>query len=146
MRETQIRWPLIQGLPKQILGLTVMRLSNGFIVVAYQTKDVLTAMEKDSGIRLKDLHVDGGATRNNFLMQFQSDMLAVPVVHPVVTETTALGAAYLAGLAVGFWKTQKDIGKNWKAEQTFKPTMKKPHREALYEGWKKAVKAARGFK
>ncbi|MDZ4845415.1 MAG: glycerol kinase GlpK [Chitinophagales bacterium] len=114
--------------------------------VAYQTKDVLTAMEKDSGIRLKDLHVDGGATRNNFLMQFQSDMLAVPVVRPVVTETTALGAAYLAGLSVGFWKDLKDVSKNWKAEQTFKPTMKKPAREKLYEGWKKAVKAARGFK
>ncbi|HXH18309.1 MAG TPA: glycerol kinase GlpK [Chitinophagales bacterium] len=114
--------------------------------VAYQTKDVLTAMQKDSGIRLKDLHVDGGATRNNFLMQFQSDMLGVPVVRPVVTETTALGAAYLAGLAVGFWKTQKEIGSNWKAEQTFKPAMKKPLREKLYEGWKKAVKAAREFK
>ncbi len=114
--------------------------------VAYQAKDVLTAMEKDSGIRLKDLHVDGGATRNNFLMQFQSDILGVPVVRPVVTETTALGAAYLAGLAVGFWKDQKEIGKNWKAEQTFKPQMKKPQREKLYEGWKKAVKAARGFK
>lgn len=114
--------------------------------VAYQTKDVLTAMEKDSGIRLRDLHVDGGATRNNFLMQFQSDMLAVPVVRPVVTETTALGAAYLAGLAVGFWKDQKEVSANWKAEQTFKPAMKKPARSTLYEGWKKSVKAARGFK
>jgi glycerol kinase len=114
--------------------------------VAYQTKDVLTAMEKDSGIRLRDLHVDGGATCNNFLMQFQSDMLGVPVERPVVTETTALGAAYLAGLAVGFWKDLKDISSNWKSEKTFKPAMKKPAREKLYEGWKKAVKATRGFK
>ncbi len=113
--------------------------------VAYQTKDVLSAMEKDSGIRLKKLHVDGGATGNNFLMQFQSDMLGVPVVRPVVTETTALGAAYLAGLAVGFWKDKKDITANWKVEKSFKPAMKKSLQESLYRGWKNAVKATRSF-
>jgi glycerol kinase len=114
--------------------------------LAYQTKDVLTAMEADSGISLKTLRVDGGAVKNNFLMQFQSDMLGVPVERPVVNETTALGAAYLAGLAVGYWKDQSEIAKQWNIDRTFEPSMSEEKRNKLYEGWKKAVKAAMAFK
>jgi len=114
--------------------------------LAYQTKDVLTAMERDSGIRLKKLRVDGGATANNFLMQFQSDMLNVPVERPVVLETTALGAAYLAGLAVGFWKDKQSIADHWAMDQAFHARMDDKTRENLYNGWKKAVHVTRMFK
>ncbi|MCB0523737.1 MAG: glycerol kinase GlpK [Saprospiraceae bacterium] len=114
--------------------------------VAYQTKDVLSVMEKDSGIQLKALRVDGGMVANNFLMQFQSDILHVPVERPVVQETTALGAAYLAGLAVGFWENKQDIAKNWQLEKAFEPGMEKAEAEGLYKGWLKAVEAARVFK
>jgi glycerol kinase len=114
--------------------------------LAYQTKDVLTAMEADSGIALKTLRVDGGAVKNNFLMQFQSDILGVPVERPVVNETTALGAAYLAGLAVGYWKDRKEIAAQWNLERQFEPKMEKETQTKLYEGWKKAVKAAMAFK
>ncbi|GAA0317925.1 glycerol kinase GlpK [Bacillus carboniphilus] len=114
--------------------------------LAYQTKDVLDAMEADSEIELKGLRVDGGAVKNNFLMQFQSDVLNVPVERPVVNETTALGAAYLAGLAVGYWDSQKDIQTQWQIDQEFTPTMTGDKREELYSGWKKAVKAAMVFK
>ncbi|SFA46931.1 glycerol kinase [Parageobacillus thermantarcticus] len=114
--------------------------------LAYQTKDVLTAMEADSGIALKTLRVDGGAVKNNFLMQFQSDMLGVPVERPVINETTALGAAYLAGLAVGYWKDRKEIATQWQLERQFEPKMAKEKQEKLYNGWKKAVKAAMAFK
>ena len=103
-------------------------------------------MEKDSGIKLKALRVDGGAVKNNFLMQFQADMLGTKVERPVIQETTALGAAYLAGLAVGFWKDYDDISKNWQLEQVFKPKMKKADSVKLYKGWKLAVKAAKVFK
>ncbi|MGG3916328.1 glycerol kinase GlpK [Rossellomorea vietnamensis] len=114
--------------------------------LAYQTKDVLTAMEADSGISLKKLRVDGGAVKNDFLMQFQSDLLSVPVERPVVNETTALGAAYLAGLAVGFWKDREEISKQWNKEKQFEPEMSAETQEELYGGWKKAVKAAMAFK
>jgi glycerol kinase len=114
--------------------------------IAYQTKDVLSVMEKDSGIKLKALRVDGGAVKNNFMMQFQSDILGTKVERPVIQETTALGAAYLAGLAVGFWKDEKDISTNWQLEQDFKPKMKKADSAKLYKGWKLAVKAAKVFK
>ncbi|PFG06331.1 glycerol kinase GlpK [Bacillus sp. es.034] len=114
--------------------------------LAYQTKDVLTAMEADSGISLKKLRVDGGAVKNDFLMQFQSDLLSVPVERPVVNETTALGAAYLAGLAVGFWKDREEISKQWNKEKQFEPEMAAETQEELYGGWKKAVKAAMAFK
>ncbi|GAA0446468.1 glycerol kinase GlpK [Lentibacillus halophilus] len=114
--------------------------------LAYQTKDVLDAMNADSGIHLKTLRVDGGAVKNNFLMQFQSDMLNVPVERPVVQETTALGAAYLAGLAVGYWNDKNDIAEQWKKERTFNSQMQEDTREKLYAGWKKAVDAARTFK
>jgi len=114
--------------------------------LAYQTKDVLSAMEADSGIELKALRVDGGAVKNNFLMEFQSDLLNVPVERPVVNETTALGAAYLAGLAVGFWKSQEEIAKQWAVDRKFDPKMIDDHRNHLYDGWKKAVNAAMAFK
>jgi len=114
--------------------------------LAYQTKDVLTAMEKDSGISLKTLRVDGGAVKNNFLMQFQSDILNVPVERPIVNETTALGAAYLAGLAVGYWENRDEITNQWNLERAFAPTMNEEQRTELYDGWKKAVRAAIAFK
>jgi glycerol kinase len=114
--------------------------------LAYQTKDVLSAMESDSGIQLKTLRVDGGAVSNNFLMSFQSDILNVPVERPTIKETTALGAAYLAGLAVGYWKDQQEISTQWSIDHTFEPTMNEPVRDGLYNGWKKAVFAAMAFK
>ncbi|MCS0672025.1 glycerol kinase GlpK [Cytobacillus firmus] len=114
--------------------------------LAYQTKDVLSAMEADSGIKLKTLRVDGGAVKNNFLMEFQSDILEVPVERPTINETTALGAAYLAGLAVGFWKSQEEIAEQWAIDQSFHPSMEEKVRADLYHGWKKAVKAAIAFK
>jgi len=114
--------------------------------IAYQTKDVLSVMEKDSGIRLKALRVDGGMVKNDFLMQFQADLLGTRVERPVVQETTALGAAYLAGLAVGFWKDYADIAQNWQLEKVFKPMMKKADSQKLYKGWQLAVKAVRAFK
>lgn len=114
--------------------------------LAYQTKDVLDAMESDSGITLKKLRVDGGAVENNFLMQFQSDLLNVPVERPVINETTALGAAYLAGLAVGFWKDRSEIASHWHLDRAFEPDMEQADREKLYTGWQKAVNAAIAFK
>ncbi|MDO7485112.1 glycerol kinase GlpK [Peribacillus sp. NPDC096448] len=114
--------------------------------LAYQTKDVLDAMEADSGIELQTLRVDGGAVKNDFLMQFQSDLLRVPVERPTINETTALGAAYLAGLAVGYWKDQEEISRQWAVDKTFKPSMEEQDSEKLYEGWKKAVHAAMAFK
>jgi glycerol kinase len=114
--------------------------------LAYQTKDVLTAMEADSGIALKKLRVDGGVVKNDFLMQFQSDILNVPVERSVISETTALGAAYLAGLAVGYWKDRDEIAKQWNKDREFQPEMSQEIQEQLYGGWKKAVKAAMAFK
>ncbi|OIK14821.1 glycerol kinase [Bacillus sp. MUM 116] len=114
--------------------------------LAYQTKDVLSAMEADSGIELKTLRVDGGAVKNNLLMEFQSNLLNVPVERPVINETTALGAAYLAGLAVGFWESQKEISKQWAINRKFNPEMSDEDRNCLYTGWKKAVNAALAFK
>ncbi|RXK19040.1 glycerol kinase GlpK [Macrococcus sp. DPC7161] len=114
--------------------------------LAYQTRDVLDAMEKDSGIELKTLRVDGGAVKNNFLMQFQSDILNVPVERPEINETTALGAAYLAGLAVGYWDSKDEIKNRWQLEKQFDPSMDESTREDLYEGWQVAVKATQAFK
>jgi glycerol kinase len=108
--------------------------------MAYQTKDVLDAMQADSGIKLQALKVDGGAVANNLLMQFQSDILGVPVDRPQVTETTALGAAYLAGLAVGVWKNKEDLIQNWKLDRRFEPAMADETSDRLYKGWQKAVK------
>ncbi|MBK3494572.1 glycerol kinase GlpK [Viridibacillus sp. YIM B01967] len=114
--------------------------------LAYQTKDVLDAMEADSGISLKTLRVDGGAVMNDLLMQFQADLLDVPVERPSINETTALGAAYLAGLAVGFWKDRDEISKHWRLDKRFIPNMEEDKREGLYKGWQKAVYAAQAFK
>ena len=108
--------------------------------MAYQTKDVLSAMEADSGIKLKYLKVDGGAVANNLLMQFQADILGVPVDRPKIIETTALGAAYLAGLAVGVWKSKEDLVSTWQLETRFEPSMATEDSAKLYKGWQKAVK------
>jgi glycerol kinase len=113
--------------------------------IAYQVRDVLTAMEADAGVRLKELRVDGGASANNLLMQFQSDLLNVPVVRPRITETTALGAAYLAGLAVGYWKSQKDIATQWQQDKRFAPRMKPAVRRQLFNGWNKALTRAKDW-
>ena len=134
-----------------VFGLTRGTMKEHFIratleALAYQTKDVFAAMEADSGIQLKTLRVDGGAVKNNFLMGFQSDLLDVLVQRPVINETTALGAAYLAGLAVGFWENQEEIANKWAVDQTFQPSMEEVERTELYNGWKKAVQAARVFK
>jgi glycerol kinase len=112
--------------------------------MAYQTRDVLNAMEADAGLSLKALRVDGGATANNFLMQFQADMLDVPVQRPMVQETTALGAAYLAGLGVGLW-TQAQIASNWHQDRLFEADMTAERREELYRGWKRAVARSKAW-
>lgn len=114
--------------------------------LAYQTRDVLDAMQTDSGIDLTTLRVDGGAVMNDFLMQFQSDILNVPVDRPAVNETTALGAAYLAGLAVGFWESKEQVKEHWNLDKKFEPNMEDATREQLFTGWHKAVKAAQAFK
>lgn len=114
--------------------------------LAYQTRDVLEVMVTDSGIGLESLRVDGGVVSNDFLMQFQSDILNVPVDRPIVTEITALGAAYLAGLAVGFWADQQEIVQKWQGETTFVSTFTEEMRAELYTGWKKAVAATREYK
>ena len=106
---------------------------------AYQTREVLDAMEKDSGVTLKALKVDGGMVYNDTLMQFQSDILGVPVVRPVVAETTALGAAYAAGLAVGYWANLEDLRVNWLVDKVYEPNMDADTRAQLYKGWLKAV-------
>ncbi|MBK8349629.1 MAG: glycerol kinase GlpK [Saprospiraceae bacterium] len=110
--------------------------------IAYQTSDVLNAMEADSGINIQELRVDGGATVNNFLMQFQSDILDCKVIRPLITETTALGAAYLAGLAVGYWDNIDDIKNQWSVEKTFTPSIDSTTRANLVDGWVKAVNAS----
>ena len=130
-----------------IFGLT-RGSSNGHIAraaidsIAYQTYDVLKAMEADAGISIAELRVDGGATINNSLMQFQSDILKTKVIRPKVTETTALGAAYLAGLAVGYWKNIDEIKKQWQVDKEFSPSMNDEKRNVLVNGWQRAVKAA----
>ncbi|OMF27576.1 glycerol kinase [Paenibacillus sp. FSL H8-0548] len=113
--------------------------------LAYQTKDVLAVMEEESGYTLQSLSVDGGAVSNNLLMQFQSDLLGVPVERPLVNESTALGAAYLAGLAVGFWESREELAKLRKVDKVFSPVMDEEKRASLYEGWHRAVKAAMAF-
>ena len=113
--------------------------------IAFQVADVLSAMEADSGIKLKELRVDGGACANNMLMQFQADLLGVPVVRPAVQETTALGAAYLAGLAIGFWRNQGEIAKQWKVDHIFEPAMKADQRDTLRAKWNKALERAKSW-
>jgi glycerol kinase len=113
--------------------------------IAYQVDDLLDAVRRDSRIALSELRVDGGAATNDGLMQFQADVLGVPVVRPAVTETTALGAAYLAGLAVGFWKSTDEIGRQWQVERRFDPSMPRSDAERLRERWRDAVSRAKGW-
>jgi glycerol kinase len=113
--------------------------------VAFQTRDVVDAMAQDSGQPLGELRVDGGMVANDFLMQFQADVLGVPIVRPEVSETTALGAAYLAGLAVGYWQGEDDIARNWRAGETFTPHMDSAHAGRLYARWQAAVERVRGW-
>jgi glycerol kinase len=113
--------------------------------IAYQTRDVIDAMIEDSGINLTVLKVDGGASANNFLMQFQSDILNVNIERPDITETTALGAAYLAGLATGFWKSKGEVIQNWNMNRKFMPAISEDERNKLYAGWKKAVERAKNW-
>lgn len=114
--------------------------------MAYQVKDVIMVMEQESGIPLKSLRVDGGAVSNNLLMQFQSDILQTQVQRPVVAETTALGAAYLAGLAVGFWASKEEIATQWLVQHTFEPVLASAKANVLYHGWQTAINAAIAFK
>ncbi len=113
--------------------------------IAFQNVDVLTAMQKDAGITLTELRVDGGATANNLLMQIQADVLGVPVVRPKVLETTALGAGYLAGLAVGYWQDAADVAANWRVDRVFEPAMARDRALELSAGWNKAVERAKGW-
>ena len=113
--------------------------------IAYQSAEVLAAMERDAGITLSELRVDGGATASDLLMQFQADLLGVPVVRPKVLETTALGAAYLAGLAVGFWKSADDVKRNWRIDKRFEPAMSRDEAGRLRAGWEKAVERAKAW-
>ncbi|MGN6617386.1 MAG: glycerol kinase GlpK [Ilyomonas sp.] len=113
--------------------------------IAYQTMDVVNAMQADAGVEVKELRVDGGATANDLLMQFQSDILNAPVIRPKITETTALGAAYLAGLATGFWKDIQEIHQQWQVENIFKPTIDETHRKMLSNEWKRAINAAQSW-
>ena len=130
-----------------ILGLTRGANRNHIIraaleSIAYQSRDLMDAMEEDSGCRLNSIKVDGGASRNNFLMQFQADITGTKVIRPIITETTALGAAYLAGLAVGFWKSKEEITTKWCVRQVYEPQYDEDKKEKLYRGWKKAVTRA----
>ncbi|MEI6464202.1 MAG: glycerol kinase GlpK, partial [Verrucomicrobiota bacterium] len=128
---------LVAGLTR---GTTAAHLARAALEgIAYQVHDVLHAMQSDSGIKLRELRVDGGACANNLLMQFQADLLGVPVVRPKIAETTALGAAYLAGLAVGYWKDQTEIAVQWQADRRFGPAMKPAARKKLLAGWNKAL-------
>jgi glycerol kinase len=113
--------------------------------MAYQSRDLLEAMERDAGVRLAELKVDGGASVNNRLMQFQADVLGAVVRRPEVSETTALGAAYLAGLAVGYWSNQADVAKNWALDREFKPAMQQAERDRRYAQWRKAVERSRDW-
>ena len=113
--------------------------------LAYQTNDVLKAMQNDAGITLSSLKVDGGACANNFLMQFQADIIGAPVKRPICVETTAMGAAYLAGLAVGYWASKEEVVKNWKISKIFEPNMSEERRKELVDGWDKAVKYSFGW-
>jgi glycerol kinase len=133
-----------------IVGITRGTTSDHLIraaleAMAYQTKDIIDAVVADGSIAIPELRVDGGATKNNLLCQFQSDILGIPVVRPKVTEMTALGAAYLAGLACGFWKSTDEIASHWQVDKVFQPNMTAVHRKKLYGGWLEALKLSRGW-
>jgi glycerol kinase len=134
---------LIAGLTR---GTTAAHIARAALEgIAYQVADLLHAMESDSGVALKELRVDGGAATNNFLMQFQADLLGVPTLRPRVAETTALGAAYLAGLAVGYWKDRADIASQWQLDRKFEPAIDSARRTELLAGWAKALARAKGW-
>jgi glycerol kinase len=134
---------LIAGLTR---GTTAAHLARAALDgIAFQVGDILHAMERDAGLRLKELRVDGGASVNNLLMQRQADLLGVPVVRPKVSETTALGAAYLAGLAVGYWENLADIERQWQVDQRFAPSMKPVARKAEFAGWQRALARAKNW-
>jgi glycerol kinase len=127
-------------------GSTVAHIARAILEsMCYQTRDVLEAMSADSGVHVRTLRVDGGAVANNLLMQFQADILGVPVQRPKVAETTALGAAYLAGLATGFWSSQQEVAEHWAIDRTFEPKMSANQREKLYGNWKRAVERSRNW-
>lgn len=128
---------LITGITRATTRAHIVRA--GLESIAYQTRELVDAMEADSGEALKELRVDGGAAANNFLMQFQADILGRPIVRPADIETTALGAAYLAGLATGFWKSVEEVEQFWRSERCFEPAMSKSRRDSLIAGWKEAV-------
>ncbi|RLC99595.1 MAG: glycerol kinase [Chloroflexi bacterium] len=134
---------VIVGLTRYVTRAHIVRAT--LEAICYQTRDVLEAMRADSGINLTALKVDGGATVNNFLMQLQADVLGVPVVRPVVHETTALGAAYAAGLATGLWSGLDELRANWSVDRIFEPQWDEARREEAYAGWKKAVERSRGW-
>jgi glycerol kinase len=134
---------LIIGLTRGVKKEHIVR--SALESIAYQTMDVISIMEEESGIKLKSLRVDGGASKNNFLMQFQADILGVPVLRPKIIETTALGTAFLAGLSVGYFKNQDEIIKIWKIDREFLPNMQREEKEKLYRGWKRAVERAKSW-
>lgn len=131
----------IQGLTRGVTGAHIVRAA--LEAMCYQTRDVLEAMRKDSGLKIKDLKVDGGAVANNFLCQFQSDILGINVIRPKGIETTSKGAAYLAGIAVGYWKNTQEIKKYWKKDKMFKPKMMKRAADGFYGRWLEAVERTR---
>jgi glycerol kinase len=113
--------------------------------IAYQSAELLLAMQRDAAFPVAEVRADGGAARNDLLMQFQADLLGVPVVRPKVTETTALGAAYLAGLALGFWESQEEIAAQWQAERRFEPAIGADQRDARMARWQQAVERSRAW-
>jgi glycerol kinase len=133
----------ILGLTRGATGAHLARAA--LEAIAFQSAEVLRAMEADAGLKLTELRVDGGATTNNLLMQFQADLLGVPVVRPKVLETTALGAAYLAGLALGYWRDTGDVVANWQVDRRFEPAMSRDRAAALTVGWDKAVARSKAW-
>jgi glycerol kinase len=133
----------VMGITRGVTGGHIARAA--LESIAFQVADLVSAMETDSGIHLGELRVDGGASRNNLLLQFQADLLGVPVVRPRVTETTALGAAYLAGLAVGVYPNRETIARQWQAGRRFEPAMSRDQAAALRACWSRAVERARGW-
>ena len=141
-RRTGIRTPAARSSASRAARTAATSRARPLESMAFQTRDVLDAMRRDAGVPLAQLKVDGGASVNNGLMQFQADMLGVPVRRPVVAETTALGAAYLAGLAVGYWSDRDDIARNWALDREFTPAPGAPAHDRGYARWKKAVSRA----
>ena len=135
--------PVIVGLTRYVQKAHIVRAT--LESICYQTRDVLEAMEQDSGVTLKALKVDGGAVSNDFLMQLQADILGVDVIRPTVSETTALGSAYMAGLATGLWESLEDLRLNWGIDRAFEPRWSADRRRDGYRGWAKAVDRARGW-